>query len=118
MALLTKEQIFNADDIETRDIEVPEWGGTVRVSMMTGRSRDLYEAGLFKGKDNDSSFDNLRARFLSHCVVNEEGDLMFSPGDLIQLGKKSAAALDRVFTAASELNGTSEDEMEDIAKNS
>jgi hypothetical protein len=117
MALLTKEEILAADDIVTEDIEVPEWGGSVRISMMTSRSRDLYEAGLYKNKDNDSSFDNLRARFLSFCVVNEEGNLMFTPGDLVELGKKSANALDRVFTAASALNGTSEEGMEDIAKN-
>lgn len=117
MTLLTKEQILAADDIQTRDVEVPEWGGTVRIAMMSGRARDLYEASLYKNKDNDSTFDNLRARFLSYCVVNEEGNLMFAPNDLVELGKKSAAALDRVFSAASELNGTSESEMEEIAKN-
>ena len=84
---------------------------------MTGRSRDLYEASLYKGKDSDSNYENLRARYLSYCIVNEEGNLMFSAGDIVELGKKSAAALDRVFGAANRLNATSEEGMEEAAKN-
>ena len=118
MTLLTKEQIFKADDVETRDVEVPEWGGTVRVSMMTGSARDSYEAGLYQSRKGDQeNFENLRARYLSYCVVNDDGKLMFTAKDLIKLGTKSAFALDRVFSVASELNGTSEDGMEEVAKN-
>ena len=117
MALLTRDQILQAQDLKTQDIEVPEWGGTVRISMMTGRSRDLYEAGLFKGKDNDSNYDNLRAKYLSYCLVNEAGDLIFTMQDVVELGKKSAVALERVFEAANKLNGTSDEGMEELAKN-
>jgi hypothetical protein len=119
MALLTKEEIFNADDMKTEDIEVPEWGGTVRISMMTGWARDSYEASLYNtNKGEADNFDNLRARFLSFCVVNEEGKLMFNQKDILKLGAKSAAALDRVFDAATALNSTNEEGMEATAKNS
>jgi hypothetical protein len=117
MPLLTREAILEADDRQFRDVEVPEWGGTVRVATMTGRARDRYEAGLYQDQGKETTYDNLRARFLSHCVVNEAGDLIFSVGDLEALGQKSSAALDRVFKVASDLNGTSADGVEDIAKN-
>lgn len=117
MPLLTREQILDADDLEYRDIEVPEWGGTVRISTMTGRARDRYEASLFQEKSQDASYDNLRARFLSYCLVDEEGNLLFSVGDLEELGRKSSAALGRVFDAASDLNATSQEGMEEVAKN-
>ena len=35
MALLTRDEILAADDIKTEDVEVPEWGGDVRVSVMS-----------------------------------------------------------------------------------
>jgi hypothetical protein len=117
MALLTKDQILTSEDLKTLDVEVPEWGGTIRLSMMTGRSRDLYEAGLYKGKDNDANYDNMRAKYLSYCIVNEEGNLMFTIQDVLELGKKSSVVIDRLFTLASELNATSNDAVEDIAKN-
>ena len=117
MALLTRDQILQAQDLKTQDIEVPEWGGTVRISMMTGRSRDLYEAGLFKNKDSEANYDNLRARYLSYCLVNEKGDLIFTMQDVVELGKKSGVAIDRVFEAANQLNGTSNEGMEELAKN-
>ena len=116
MTLLTRDQILNAEDLKTEDIEVPEWGGTVRISVMAGRARDRYEAMLYESRDNNQ-FDNLRSKFLSQSIVNEDGNLMFTAGDIEALGKKSSSALDRVFQAASKLNGTSEDEMEEIAKN-
>ena len=49
--------------------------------------------------------------------IHEDGDLMFTVHDVLELGKKSAAALDRVFSAANRLNATSEEGMEELAKN-
>lgn len=117
MPLLTREEILTADDMEYQDVDVPEWGGTVRVSMMSGRARDRYEASLYKDQGTETTYDNLRARYLSFCVVNEAGDLIFSISDLEDLGRKSSMALDRVFTAATILNGTSSEGIEEVAKN-
>lgn len=117
MGLLTKDQILAADDAIWEEMDVPEWGGKVRISVMSGQSRDRYEASLYKDRDSDAAFDNLRARFLSYCLINEEGDLIFSVSDMIELGRKNGQVIDRVYTKASELNGTSVEEMEEIAKN-
>lgn len=118
MPLLTKEQIFESDDNEYVDVEVPEWGGTVRVQVMTGWARDKYETGLYQNRGKFDTIDNLRARFISFCAVDENGLLLFSQDDLLALGQKSAKALDRVFSAASELNSTGVEGLEEAAKNS
>ena len=41
--------------------------------------------------------------------MDESGDRIFTDKDITALGKKSAAALDKVFSAARELNGFGDD---------
>lgn len=115
MALLTKDQIFAADDLRYENVDVPEWGGAVRVSVMTGAIRDKYEGSLYDIRSKIQTVDNLRARFLAHCVVDGDGKLLFSQKDILELGQKSSAALDRVFTVATKLNGTGVEGLEDAA---
>ena len=117
MALLTKDQILSADDLVYEDVEVPEWGGTVRVIVMTGAIRDKYEGSLYQMREKIGQADNLRARFVSHCMVDEDGKLLFSPKDVLELGQKSSAALDRVFAVATRLNHGGEEGLEEAAKN-
>ena len=117
MALLKKADILGASDQTTKDLEVPEWGGTVRIAVMPGWARDEYESLLVARGDKKGLPANIRARYVSYCLVDESGTLIFSPQDITELGKKSSVALDRVFDAASVLNRTNEEGMETAAKN-
>lgn len=115
MTLLTKEAILAANDRRTQDVEVPEWGGTVRVSTMSASERDKWEAETYGGdKPNTQDF---RARFVALCLVDDKGERMFSEKDIAALGKKSAAALHRVFKAAQALNALTDAEVEAIEGN-
>ena len=51
MTLLSKTAILCANDLQTEDVEVPEWGGAVRVRSFTGRERDAFEASMVRGED-------------------------------------------------------------------
>lgn len=117
MDLLTRDEILAAQDIRTQDVEVPEWGGSVRVSVMSGTARDRYESSLVDVEGKYVALENLRARFVSVCVVDDAGAMVFTTDDIKALGEKSADALDRVFKAASRLNGTGISGLEDAAKN-
>lgn len=118
--LLTKEQILKAKDAETRDVAVPEWGGTVRVRAMTGEERDRFEASIVqtRGRNVQRNLANIRAKLVACTVVDETGKLVFSFEDVTALGQKSAKALDRVYSAAAELSGISDNDVEEMAKNS
>lgn len=118
MTLLTADQILNAEDLVTEDVEVPEWGGTVRVRMMTGAERDAFEASLAqqKGKSVRTNLANLRARLVAKTAVNAEGKRLFTDEQAGVLGQKSAAALDRVFEAARKLNGMTEKDVEELTE--
>lgn len=119
MALLTKEQIWAADDLKWEDVQVPEWGGAVRVKTLTGAERDQYEADSVKMEGNRRKMvGNLRARLVALCVINEDGTPMFTRADVMKLGQKSAPALDRVFEVAARLNAMSDEDMDDLAGNS
>lgn len=116
MTLLTKEQILAADDQPTKDVEVPEWGGTVRIRTMSASERDKWESETYAdGKVNTLDF---RARFCALCIVDEQGARLFTDEEVSTLGRKSAAALQRVFNEAQSLNALSNKDVKELEGNS
>ena len=103
-------------DLVTEEVEVPEWGGAVLVKGLTGKERDAFEAGAIQQKGRKIKVDmaNLRARLVALAVVDEEGKRLFQPGDIEALGRKSAAALDRVFAVAQRLSGIGDNDLEEL----
>ncbi len=111
MTYLTKEQILSAKDIRYVDVDVPEWGGTVRVKMMTGTERDAYEASLYDvraGADGKSDIrfnrEDMRCKLLARVIVDDQGRRLFADAEIRTLGQKSAAAIERAYKAAQTLN--------------
>jgi hypothetical protein len=121
--LLSRSEILSVMDIQTEDVLVPEWGGTVRVRGLTGSERDKFEDVSMQryGKKNQSREVNLkdfRARLSAWSIVDEDGKRVFSDSDITALGQKSAAALQRVFDVAARLSGLSESDVDELTKNS
>lgn len=117
---LSKEDIFKADDMDYEVVDVPEWGGKVKVKTMTGTERDAFETSLFetKGVNVSGNMSNMRAKLIASCATHENGDRLFSEKDIKKLGNKSAKALDRLFSVAQKLNGIGTSEVEELTKNS
>lgn len=116
MTLLSKQDILGSQDAKTQELDVPEWGGKVRVSTMSGFARDRFEASCI-GKNGGVKHDNIRAKLVAACLIDDKGELLFTEKDVTALGKKSCSALDRIFAAAQTLNGIGDDEVEALAKN-
>lgn len=119
MAYLTKTEILEADDIVYEDVAVPEWGGVVRVKTLTGLERDSLEQSMLegKGKSQQVNMANFRAKLCSRTIVDDKGKRVFGDLDIVDLGRKSGQALQRVFNAASKLSGFSDADIEEITKN-
>lgn len=117
--VLTREAILNAQDIEIREVEIPEWDGVVYVRGMTGRERDDFENSLYKqrGRDRQLNIRNARAKLVAKCTVDENGTRLFTEADIQELGNKSAKAIDRIFTVAMELSGITESDMDEMTEN-
>ena len=118
--LLGKEAILAADDIRSERVEIPEWGGEVMVRGLTGAQRDAWESSMSRrvGKQMVPDMRNFRARLVVLCVVDETGELVFHGGDIDALAGKSGSALDKIYGVAARLSGISEDDAEELAKNS
>jgi hypothetical protein len=118
MSLLTRDDILKAEDLATEDVAVPEWGGTVRLRTLTGAERDKFEASTVQMKGNKATQNmaNFRARLVSLCIIDEDGNRQFGQADVAALGAKSAAALQRLFNKCSEMNGMSEKDVEDLTE--
>lgn len=119
---LTKAEILGIEDLEMEEVQVPEWGGWVRVSALTGAERDRFEAGLMGdrvagSKNRKIKLDNMRAKLVALAIVGEDGQRLFNDQEVAKLGRKSAAALDRVFGVAQRLSGFSDQDLDDLTKN-
>lgn len=118
--LLGRDAILGQKALTFEDVDVPEWGGTVRVRALTARERDEYEAeqvDFRNPKKPTIDLRNTRARLVALCAVDENGERLFSRKDVEALGEVSSTALDRVFRVAKRLSGLDETQ-EAAAKNS
>lgn len=118
--LLSKADILKADDMQFEEVEVPEWGGTVRVKAMTGSERDRWEKNVIERKKGGGTQtkDNVRANLVAATVIDASGKLEFSQADIKALGAKSAAALERVYEVAAKLSRIGPQDVEDMTGNS
>lgn len=111
--MLDRDSILNVVDLKPEVVEVPEWGGSLYIRMLTASERDKFEASCV-GTGKKQNLSNIRARLVVLCACDEAGERLFTDGDAEALGRKSAAAVDRVFGACSKLNGFSSQDIEDL----
>jgi hypothetical protein len=116
---LGRDAIIDADDRNYEVIEVPEWGGKVRVRGLTGTQRDAYEESLVttNGNSRKMNLANARAKMCVLAIVDREGRQVFSAEDVRALGRKNAAPLERVFDAARRLSGMTDEDVEKLTEN-
>ena len=114
--LLTRQQIVDADDLPTKDVNVPEWGGTVRVKTMTALEKDKWEISCLTD-DKKSNLEAMRAKLAAHTIVDESGQRLFTEFDVEKLAAKSAKAIERIYNIAQKLNGISDKDLKDMEKN-
>ncbi len=115
--LLNKAAILGAEDLKHEDVPVPQWGGTVRVRMMTGAERDEFR-GAIANEEGKAAPGQVSAALLVATCVDESGARLFAIEDMEALMEKSAAALDVLAEVAMRINGLGAKAVSDAAKNS
>lgn len=93
--LLTEADIIAIDDIETEVVEVPEWGGSVK---LRGLSLDEVMAARAGGTADAAS---MSVKLLAAAFAEPE----LSEAAVASLGKKSAAVVTRLLQVATRLSG-------------
>jgi len=112
---LTKSQILAANDRRRIEVDVPEWGGPVLLSVMSGTERESFEREWTQTEEK--LLPQYKLKMLRRCLVDEAGAPMFTDEDFDSLGNKNALVLDRLFDECMKLNGFKKDSVEEAVKN-
>jgi len=106
--MLSKASILAVKDFTYKDIEIPEWGGSVRVRGLSAAERDKFE--MEAGVNND--LVNMRARFITTCIIDENGESLFSQKEATKIGEKNASVVNRIFDVVRDLSGMGDADLE------
>ena len=106
MHILSEDEILAAEDIKEDFVEVPEWGGSVKI-----RGLDLRQIANVASKSirrNPQTGQDETNRELSVLYTLQEGMIepKLSPAGLRAMAKKSAAAVTKVVAAINALGPT------------
>ena len=113
--MLTRDQILAADDIHVEAVD--QWGG-VYVRVMDGASRDAFEEACAADRKRIGKKRGIRAWLAVYAVCDEHGTRLFEDGDVEAVSRKSAIALDAIFTVAARINRLFKADIEELEKNS
>ncbi|GAG24491.1 unnamed protein product [marine sediment metagenome] len=119
-----QERILEADDLPREKVHVPEWNMDVWIRSLTAAERDDYEQGLLRASGQGRSLTmtpnlaNAKAKLVVRTLVYENGERMFTDVEAGKLGQKSARAINRLYDVAERLSGISEEDIEELVKNS
>ena len=111
---LTAESILQSDDFTFADVDVPEWGGTVRIRSMSGAQRATLRKALEAGTETGDEMVCVM------CIVDEDGNRIFNSSQIEALRKKNTNAITRIAMRALEISGMRNPQkaVEDAEKNS
>lgn len=132
--LLSKDQILNANDIDTRDVEVPEWGGTVRVRALSLKEANEWRRGMLKSvaktdpktrgitfeyQFNEQLAELSTIRMLAIACIDAQGNRLFDgPKDIEALSGKNPTPIKRCVDVIKEISGLGDDAADEAEKNS
>src|ERR1044072_1746226 len=120
MAEVTRDNIRAYKGKAPEPVEIPEWGGTVYVRVMTGAERAAFAAETYQhnGRSMKLNRKNFRARLLVRTLCNSAGVPLYSAAEAAELGEQPSDILDRLSVVASRINGMTAKDVEDLVKNS
>lgn len=111
--LLGASDIVGKEDFEYREVEVPEWGGMVRLRVISAA-----EAIQFTEFVKGESKKNAMLKIVALCLCDANGKRLFDDSKLQTLGSKNLKVLMRLQTESLELNGMTskkKDEVDELA---
>lgn len=119
MKFLSRDEILQLADRRTEEVDVPEWGCSVRVRELSAADRDELEAMMVKKVNSKIIPDtsNQRAKVVVLAVVDENGERLFSVQDVPAIAQKNGRAINRIYEAAVRLGLLQADAVEESAKN-
>lgn len=126
-----REEISKAKDARIEPVPTPEWpsvNGHVFVRTMSAFVKDRFVSSLSDIKAQATPDGGVTAnitvftqqaslKLVSMTACDENGNLIFTEGDVAMLGERDAVCMQRLVDKTSEINGLS-DKAKGDAKNS
>lgn len=99
MGFLSKDAIATAQDALTRVLEVPEWGGSVKIKTPSALDLETFTKAQLAG-----NYMQAQIELCAAAIVDEQGNRLFvTDEDKLLLGKKAMDVLKRVHDAINDL---------------
>lgn len=123
MGQLNRELLLKKEELEIVKVDLGK-GEFVHVRQMTGRERDTFERSLLREDQNAENgyaraLEDFRAKLAVMTLCDEKGNLLLKPEDFLVLSQNmSAARLEKIVDTAQKLNKITEEDKENIVKNS
>jgi hypothetical protein len=125
MGLLNRKKLLEKEKIEVVKVDLDD-ENFIFVCQMTGRARDQFERSLFDyvdkpggGMEVKRKMGDFRSKLLVNTICDEKGTLLLRPSDYEELSQSmSAATIDKIVEASQKLNAITEEDKEELLKNS
>jgi len=107
-----RDTILNADDRQSEQMDVPEWGVTIELRGLTGADRAAF---LADAVTDDGKVDFTRVwpnLLIAGCYDPDTGEPVFTQLDRDALNTKSAGVTERVAQRIQAISGLSEDAVD------
>jgi hypothetical protein len=127
---LTRDEILGLNDIQVKEIEVPDWNASVCIRKLTRGQQDEYskrrfgkpslkqQLGKKREQEMESEVDIFGhdAWLVAQGVCDEGGKRLFTDSDVVRLNEKSGEAIGFIATEIVKFSGMTEDieELEQI----
>ena len=113
MAFLTLDQIKTADDIKQNIVEIPEWGGDVKIKCMSGRLRNNLEQKVA----SNAPHGDIKMLVITSCCLGEDGNPLFTPADKKWLVEKASSPIETLFVEICKISGMGKEAFEEAEGN-
>jgi hypothetical protein len=125
MAMLDRGKLLAKEDLKTKRVELDD-GDFTFVRQMTGRERDRFDQSLMNEKKDrkgnttyERNLNDFRAKLAVCTLCDEEGQNLLEWNDYKTLSMNmSAARLEKIVSEAQELNRITDEDKENLVKNS
>jgi hypothetical protein len=102
--ILSLEAILAADDRQARPLEVPEWGGTIKIAPLT-KGQQISMRQACRTADGDLDTDNIEMYLFIFGIAEPQ----LGEPDIEVPKAKNAKVIDRIVEAIMALGGTTKD---------
>lgn len=109
MAVLSRDQIFSKPDIETDEVDVPEWGGAVRIRSITAaQQKEIAKIQNNTARSETDRYARGRLQMVVFGCVDKEGSPLFTEDDFAALEERNPGVLNRLSDAIGRISGLSD----------